>query len=253
MLSVRIRPDLHARLKKAAQWRGVSVTSVVESLIEENLLEDVTMQMKFDSLQAMVGAQKSQLKALEIQVMVATEPGKGKGAASVLTGLRAMILRNREARGRLEKEIEARREARAQRLALPPPRKHRTSPFDGLGTADTERVAPSQLPLPERRRLRLCKVLGQSPKGTRTRLARALGVSASYFSQMLLSPSNPSARTINDKRARRLETELGLPDQALDVVERQAAIVDLHKAFLELESALHKVKPPTARAPRKRR
>lgn len=252
MLSVRICPDLHARLKKAAQQRGVSITTLVERLIEENLLEDLTAQMKFDSLQAMAHAQKSQLEMFETLVLTASEPGNEKGAVSLMTGLRDTILRNREARVLTQREIEARREAHAQMLASPPPRKRNASPFDGLGNTETACVDLSQLPLPEQRRLRLRAALGRSPKGTRTRLAGALGVSASYFSQMLSSPSNPGARPINNERARRLEVELGLPERALEA-EPQAAIVGIQKALLDLGSVLREVKPPSARSTRKRR
>lgn len=253
MLSVRIRSDLHTRLTNAARWRGVSITTVVERLIEENLLEDVTVQMKFDSLQAMAHVQKSQLEMFETVVLAATEPGKKKGAATLLTRLRDTILRNREARIRTQEEIEAKREARAQMLASPPPSKHHASPFDGLGTPDAARVDLSPLPLPELRRLNLCAALGRSPKGTRTRLAGALRVSASYFSQMLSSPRNLGARSINDERARRLEVELGLPKWALDAGEPQAAIVGIQKALLDLESVLREVESLSPRSTRKRR
>lgn len=233
--------------------RGVSITTVVERLIEENLLEGVTAQMKFDNLQALAHARKGQLEMFETLVLAATEPGREKGAASLRTRLRDMILRNREARVRTQEEIEARRKEHALMPASPPRGKRSASPFDGLGSADMARVDLSQLPLRERRRLHLEAALGRSPKGTRTRLAGALGVSASYFSQMLSSSSNPGARPIDEKRARRLEVELGLPERALDAVEPQAAIVDIQKALLDLESVLREVKPPSAKSTRKRR
>ncbi|MEZ2352125.1 hypothetical protein [Caballeronia sp. RCC_10] len=253
MLSVRICPDLHARLKRAAHQRGVSITTVVEGLIEENLLEDVTAQLKFDSLQAMAHAQKGELQMLESVVLAATEPGNKKDSASLLIRLRDTIQRNRQARTRTQKEIKASREAHAQMRDSPPPRKRDASVFDGLGAADTAGVELSQLPLPERRRLRLRAALGRCPKGTRTRLAAALGVSPSFFSQMLSSPSSPGARPVNEKRARSLEVELGLPERALDAIEPQAAIVDIQRALLDLESVLREVKPHAARSPRKRR
>ncbi|WP_354678968.1 hypothetical protein [Cupriavidus plantarum] len=253
MLSVRISPDLHARLRKAAQWRGVSITTMVERLIKDNLVEDATAQMKYASLQARARAQSGQLEMYETLVLAATEPGREKGSASILSDLRDTILRIQEARVRTQKEIEARREEHAQMLASPPRRKRHASPFDGLGTANTMRVDLSKLPLPEQRRLRLREALDRRPKGTRTSLAEALGVSASYLSQMLSSPSNLGARPINEKMARKLEVELGLPERALEAGEPRTAIIEIQKSLLELELVLRKVKPPSARSTRKRR
>ncbi|WP_186038717.1 toxin-antitoxin system HicB family antitoxin [Burkholderia gladioli] len=251
MLSVRIRPSLHARLSTAAQLRGVSLTTLVERLIEENLFEDVTAQRKLQNLQATAHAQKFQLEMLETLVLNATEPGESD-AASLLTSIRDLILRCREVRVSSQEKIEEWRHAHAQMLASSPPRQRHASPFDGLGAANEARVDLSQLPLPERRRQHLRQALNGSPKGTRARLAYALGVSASYFSQMLSGPKNPGGRSINDEKARMLEVELGLPNLALDAIEPQSDIVSIQKAVLELESVLREIKPPAVRSNRKR-
>ncbi len=251
MLSVRIRPSLHARLRTAAQLRGVSITTLVERLIEENLFEGATAQAKLENLQAMARAQKFQLETFETLVLNATKLGE-RDAAGLLTSIRDLILRCREARVRSQQEIEERRHAHAQMLASSLPRQRHASPFDGLGAADEARDNLLQLPEPERRRQRLRQALNRSPKGTRARLARALEVSASYFSQMLAGPNNPGARSINDDRARKLEMELGLPPKALDAIEPQSDIVSTQKAVLKLESVLREIKPPSAKPNRKR-
>ncbi|HEV3428325.1 MAG TPA: hypothetical protein VG320_10655 [Paraburkholderia sp.] len=252
MLSVRIRRDLHIRLKKVAQLRGVSLSTLVEDLIDENLFDDVTAQMKLQSLQTTTHTQKLHLETLETLILNAAEAHNETDAVRLLSEIRDLILECHEVRARTQQEIDARREAREQALSTSPPKQNPASPFDGLSIEDLARADHSQLQQPQRRYLRLLCALNRSPKGTRTRLANVLGVSASYFSQMLSGPHHPRGRPINDEKARKLEIALGIPPGALDAIEPQAAIVSIQKASLELESVLHKIKLSTAESRRDR-
>lgn len=234
-LSVRIPAELRTKLQRAAALRGRSAAKVVAQLIDEQLTADFGIHMRLTLAQTKAAACDGQIENIMQTILHATAPDAARDPADQLAELhtRFLALHTRKVRDQqsLASLLAARANPSLPALHVP------TDPFRQLDPSAGTDATRTQLDKPERRWINLWTVISPSPKGTRTRLANALGWSRSQISQLLSDPNAPGHRRISDLTARKLERALGLDKGKLDEIEPKLSTVAIQQAAIDLGAA----------------
>lgn len=228
-LFVRIPTALKKRVSNSARAHHVSMSQEVERLLGEQLKLDLPAYLKHQAVETELTFCNANLRALEGFLVSFVLSSDLKEVESQISYLRNYILKSRADRQKnkrkLERELKQRRKEHEAALG----NAERHSVLDVL--INPEKVASrlGQLPETERRRVNLLLELSDRPRGTRKRIANALGWKQSQLSQLLSHPTATGHRRMNGSIARKVEAELGLEKRALDRPEQSALNITVQK------------------------
>lgn len=236
-LFVRLPVGLKRRLKGSAHAHRSSMSREAVRLLDAQLQSDIPAYLKLQSIEGELSACRSHLRLLEEYILSFTAAGDPVEGGNQLQRLRDDILKRRKERLRQQRESQKRHKEHALQDQA---NRATAQVFGALLNSKEAASHQGQLDEPERRRVNLLNEISSRGRGTKKRIAEALGWSPSQVSQLLSHPDAKGHRRVSDAIARQIESELRLAKGALDRLEQSAFMVDLQRASSALDSLILK-------------